>query len=359
VPLRWSNGAQNRQRDRWGARAANDDLIWYVARVGTFTVLSADELSALAAEFSLGTVQSSRTIEAGTINSNFALETERGRFFLRVNEGKSEEDVAWEARLVGALADAGVATPKPIAARDGRLYAAVPGAATKFASAFPWRPGTHLHAGDVTPHHAHDFGRALATLHVAGLALPEAWRRTSIYDSAHLAKRFERIERERDPQLEHAQRVLRDELAVIASAAPVREAASHGIIHGDLFRDNVLWDGERISAILDFEQASGGSLAYDIAVCINDWCWDEREQSPRTDLAAALLRGYAEVRTLTQGDRAALPIELRASAMRFTITRITDVYLAMVDNPMKDFRAFLTRVETWRGPALQVLTSML
>lgn len=327
--------------------------------MGTFTVLSDDELSALASEFSLGTVQSSRTIEAGTINSNFALETERGRFFLRVNEGKSEDDVAWEARLVGALADAGVATPKPVAARDGRLYAAVPGAPTKFASAFPWRPGAHLHGGDVTPLHAEHFGRALATLHVAGLALPTAWRRTSIYDHGHLVKRFERIEREDDAELAHAQRVLRDELLVIAAAKPIREAATQGIIHGDLFRDNVLWDGDRISAILDFEQASGGSLPYDIAVCINDWCWDERAGAPRTDLAAMLLRGYTEVRPLTDGDRAAIPIEVRASAMRFTITRITDVYLAKVANPLKDFRAFLTRVETWRGPALQVLRSML
>lgn len=327
--------------------------------MGTFTVLSADELNALAAEFSLGPIRASRAIEAGTINSNFAVETERGRFFVRVNEGKSEDDVAWEARLVGALADAGVATPKPIAARDGRLYCAVPGAPAKFASAFPWRPGAHLHAHDVTPSHAEHFGRALATLHVAGLALPDAWRRSSIYDHAHLVKRFERIERESDDELVHAQRILRDELLVIGAAAPVRQAATHGIIHGDLFRDNVLWDGDRISAILDFEQASGGSLVYDIAVCINDWCWDERAGDPRMDLAAYLLRGYTAVRPLTDADRAAFPIEVRASAMRFTITRITDVYLAKVANPLKDFRAFLTRVETWRSPALQALRSML
>jgi homoserine kinase type II len=118
----------------------------------------------------------------------------------------------------------------------------------------------------------------------------------------------------------------------------------------------VLWDAGRLVAILDFEQASGGSLAYDLAVCVNDWCWTG---APRLDLAAALLAGYQRVRALPAEDRAALGIELRAAAARFTITRITDVYLARVDNPEKDFRAFLARCDAWRGPSLGQLTSLL
>ncbi len=330
--------------------------------MGTFTVLDAAQLQAVATDFALGTVKSSRAIAAGTINSNFLLDTARGRFFMRVNEGKSETDVAWEARLVGALADRGVITPKPIAARDGRAYAAIAIGAdggeqtTKWASAFAWRPGNHLDAESVTPHHARAFGRALAQLHFAGLELPSEWRRTSIYDHAHLVDRFARIERERDPQLAAAQDTLRAELAFAEASAPIRAAATHGLIHGDLFRDNVLWDGDQISAILDFEQASGGSLAYDLAVCINDWCWSERDRAPRLGLVTELLAGYSAVRPLTDTDRAALPIELRASATRFTITRITDVYLANVPNPAKDFRAFLARADHWRSQSPRALT---
>src|SRR5262245_64287269 len=108
------------------------------------------------------------------------------------------------------------------------------------------------------------------------------------------------------------------------------------MIHGDLFRDNVMWEGGEVVAILDFEQASGGSLAYDLAVCINDWCWTD---APRIELAAALLEGYRAVRPLPPPDRAALPIEVRFAAARFTITRVTDVYLARMKNPEKDFRA--------------------
>lgn len=324
--------------------------------MGTFTRLEQGDLTQLADAFGLGAVRDAHSIAAGTINSNFELATECGAFFVRVNEGKAEVDVAWEARLVAALAEKGVVTPPPLRALDGRAYAQLPGAITKWVSVFPWRDGRHLAASEVTPAIAGTFGEALARLHVAGLALPEAWRRGSIYDHAHLLARFDRFLRSDDRALGPAISILREELADASNAAPDRRRATHGIIHGDLFRDNVLWAGDQISAILDFEQASGGSLAYDLAVCINDWCWDF---APRIDVAAALVAGYQRVRQLTDADRTALPIEIRAAAARFTITRITDVYLARVTNPEKDFRAFLARCEAWRGPALGQLTAAL
>jgi homoserine kinase type II len=318
--------------------------------VGTFTALGHAELAEVANAFSLGALHSFKTIAAGTINSNFELQTDHGRFFARVNEGKSEADVAWEAQLVTALAAAGVTTPPPLVARTGQAYAPLLG---KWVSVFPWRGGRHLAPDEVTPAIATTFGGALAKLHLAGLAQPASWRRTSIYDHAHLVGRFERIAREQDAAL--PVNILREELTLAGDVAEIRRAATHGIIHGDLFRDNVLWEGDQISAILDFEQASGGSLAYDLAVCVNDWCWTQN--APRLDLATALLEGYQSVRPLTIPDRQALPYEIRAAATRFTITRITDVYLAKVQNPEKDFRAFLARVEAWRGPSLGQLTS--
>jgi homoserine kinase type II len=325
--------------------------------VGVFTALGAAELVELAEQFDLGAVREFRAIAAGTINSNFELIADRGRYFVRVNEGKAEADVAWEARLVTALAAAGVVTPPPLVARSGLPYAPIAPeqGGRKWASVFPWRAGVHVAADEVTPARARAFGAALAELHVAGLALPTAWRRGSIYDHDHLEMRLSRCERVDDKALTRAIALLREELAIAKSAAPLRRAATHGIIHGDLFRDNVLWDGDRISAILDFEQASGGSLAYDLAVCINDWCWTD---APRVELAAALVAGYRAVRPLTAADLAALPIEVRAAAARFTLTRITDVYLARVDNPEKDFRAFLARCDAWRGPALGQLTAV-
>ena len=325
-----------------------------------FTVLGEPEMVALADAFGLGVVRDFHPIAAGTINSNFEIRTERGAFFVRVNEGKAEVDVAWEARLVAALAAAGVATPAPMIATDGRPYAPMSGAIGKWVSVFPWRAGVHLAPHEVTEVHAARLGAALARLHVAGLELPAGWRRGSIYDHDHLVARYDRIATASDPQLAHAIRLLGEELAIVTDAAALRRRATTGMIHGDLFRDNVLWDtSPEVTALLDFEQASGGSLAYDLAVCINDWCWDPSAAAPSAALARALFAGYQAVRPLPAGDREALGIEIRAAAARFTITRITDVYLARVPNPEKDFRAFLARVEAWRGPALGQLTSAL
>ena len=327
--------------------------------MGVFTALDDPELATLAAAFGLGAVGGCRPIAAGTINSNFEVTTASGAYFVRINEGKAELDVAWEARLVAALADAGVATPAPLVAADGRPYAPLGSALHKWVSVFPWRAGGHLDADEVTDHHAAQLGAALARLHVAGLALPPAWRRGSIYDHDHLVSRYDRLALISDPQLAHAIAILGEELATITDGGALRRRATHGMIHGDLFRDNVLWANASVAAILDFEQASGGSLAYDLAVCINDWCWDPCTAAPRCALASALLAGYENIRPLPDGDRLALPLEVRAAAARFTITRITDVYLARVRNPEKDFRAFLARVEAWRGPALGQLTSAL
>jgi homoserine kinase type II len=320
-----------------------------------FTRLAEVELIDIAGAFGLGRVVAHRPVSAGTINSNFDVETEQGRYFVRVNEGKAEADVAWEARLVRALAEAGVATVPPVLAGDGRPYAPLAGT-RKWVSVFPWRGGRHREASEIDEACAREVGATLARFHTAALALPAAWRRGSIYDSEHLSVRYERIAKQVDPALAGAIEVLGEELAMIAAEAPRRRRAAYGMIHGDLFRDNVLWEGGEVTAILDFEQASGGSLAYDLAVAVNDWCWDG---VPRLELAAALVAGYDGVRKLSLADRDALPIEVRAAAARFTITRITDVYLARVHNPEKDFRAFLARCHAWRGPALGQLTSLL
>ncbi len=324
--------------------------------MGVFTQLGSAELGEMAAAFELGAVQRFAAITAGTINTNFELVTDRGRYFARVNEGKAEADVAWEARLVAALAAGGVVTPPPMIARDGRPYAPLANAHSKWVSVFPWRAGKHLAPAEVTPERAAQLGAALAQLHLVGLELPVAWWRGSIYDHDHLVHRYEHFSCQSDPALTKASAILGDELAAGSEARPMRRRATQGIIHGDLFRDNVLWEAGEVTAILDFEQASGGSLAYDLAVCINDWCWTG---APDFALVRALLDGYQRVRPLPATDREALPIEVRAAATRFTITRITDVYLARVSNPEKDFRAFLARVEAWRGPALGQLSSVL
>ncbi len=170
-------------------------------------------------------------------------------------------------------------------------------------------------------------------------------RRASIYDDARLRSRFDGFRDRPDAALADAVAVLGDELRWLDDQAAIRSAAARGLIHGDLFRDNVLFDGARLVGVLDFEQASGGSFVYDLAVCINDWAWAD---GPRRQTARALVAGYDGVRALPPADRAALPVEVRAAAARFTITRITDVHLPGICNPDKNFRDFLARVIHWR-----------
>jgi homoserine kinase type II len=220
----------------------------------------------------------------------------------------------------------------------------------RFVSAFTWVDGGHRAPHQVTPDDARAVGAALAKLHEAGndFAGP---RRAGIYTWPHIRARYGGFRGSGDPALARAVEILADEFEWLdaRAQADARAAARTGVIHGDLFRDNVLWDDRGLRAILDFEQASAGSLVYDLAVALNDWAWDA---GPRADVARALVAGYAAVRPLDAAERIALPIEVRAAAVRFTVTRITDVFLARVMNPEKDFRAYLARVEKWRAGAL-------
>jgi homoserine kinase type II len=137
----------------------------------------------------------------------------------------------------------------------------------------------------------------------------------------------------------------RDELAWLSARAAERAAAPRGVIHGDLFRDNVLFDGEDLVALLDFEQASTGSLVYDVAVCVNAWCYGDAFDAA---LVRAMCGGYAG-RAMSRAEARALMIELRAAAMRFMVTRITDVHLPGVELAGKGFDRFQARLESWRA----------
>jgi homoserine kinase type II len=310
--------------------------------MGTFTVLDDADVAAIAAAFALGPVTAWSPIAAGTINSNFAVTAGGARWFVRVNEGKARADVAWEAALCQHLArGAPVAVPR--ATEDGAAFAVHRGL---LVSVFGWLPGAHRAAGEVTVADARALGAALAQLHIAGADFPGE-RRAGIYTPAQISARFAGIcahPAAADPALADALVTLRDELAALAEVADVRAAAPHGFIHGDLFRDNVLFVDGAIAAVLDFEQASWGSRAYDLAVAINDWAWDG---AVRADLARALVAGYDRISPIAPL-RQALPIEVRGAAARFTVTRITDVYLPGIANPDKDFRAYLDRLHAWR-----------
>lgn len=327
--------------------------------MAVFTHLDDDDLRAVATAFDLGAVRACEPIDAGTINSNFALHTDRGRFALRVNEGKSLADVRYEAELVGALADAGLPVPRPRSIASGEPLLVH---RDRLISVFPWIEGVHISSPDIGPAHARALGRELARMHLIGLPLARRFARTSRYEPARIADTARALFGHEDRALADALAAVRDELAWLEAHTEVRAAATVGVVHNDLFPENVFFADARpdapIVALIDFEQASIGSLAFDLAVCINAWCADDIEPDPAhagdqpvidPERVRALVAGYESLRPLPAADARALQVELRASAMRFTVTRITDVYLPGLDKPHKDFRHFLRRLERWRA----------
>jgi homoserine kinase type II len=330
--------------------------------MGSFRSLSADDVRGILRAFGAPAYRSHRPIAVGTINTNVAVETDDGPRFLRINEGKSEDDVAREAAIVAHAATRGVPTPPPARAPDGRSFVrwvmpGVPaGEPPAIVSLFPWLPGRTLVRAEVTPTHARQVGAALARLHLASDGFDD-----------RSPGRYEPDEIDRRLALVTAAASARTELApAVAILTPELAALHHerhaelplGLIHGDLFIDNTLFDAPagppaavgnaQLTALLDFEQASWGRFAYDVAVTLLAFAFGRDDF--RADVVRALLDGYAAVRSPTAQERAAFGSELRFAACRFAVTRMTDVHLKRGEGtpPGKDYNRYLARLESVR-----------
>jgi homoserine kinase type II len=307
------------------------------------TLSAADVGEILDAYEALGasSYRSHRPIAVGTINTNVRVETTAGTVFLRINEGKTLDDVEREAAIVAHAAARGVPTPAPIVARDGRALADWRG---QLASVFPWVPGRTLSRGEVTPAHAALVGRALAALHLASDGYGD--HRPGRYEPDEIRGRVERVAALGRAELDGPAAVLALALGDLESARAARLPT--GIIHGDLFIDNVLYDeadgAPRLEALLDFEQASWGRLVYDLAVTTLAFAYGRDDFRP--DVTRALLEAYAAARPPSDDERRAFGDELRFAACRFATTRITDVHLKRdAGAPRgKDFRRYLARL---------------
>jgi homoserine kinase type II len=281
------------------------------------TVPSDVELDALLQAYDLGEKRSATGIEAGTVNTSYALEMSRGRYFLRIYEEQPRAGAEAAARLLQHLAACGVPTPAPVEARDGSMVQLICG---KPAAIFPWVAGDMLCLKAVTPAAAHEVGAALARIHLAGPAEPAA---TSLgagrFGADELVARCDRILKLTDADVRTQAEPLRD--AVILVDRRRKGDLPRGLVHGDLFRDNVLWHDGKLAAILDFESAHRGPFAYDLAVLVLSWSFRDTFDM---DVARALVAGYRSVRELEESEREALYVEAVFGALRFTITRITD-----------------------------------
>lgn len=298
-----------------------------------YTSLDLDELTRFIHHVVDEKVLSYRGIEAGSVNSNFAVKLASRELFLRLYEEQEFDGASREAQLVATLAQRGVLTPAPLAAPDGGLVGVL---SSKPAALFPWRPGTSSCQAALTPARAEAVGRALGQVHRAGRGLT-LW--PSRFGEPQLEARLVRIAEDEGFGAEAPR--LRSVLAEIGASRD--RSLPRGLVHGDLFRDNVLWEGDRVTALLDFESASEGVLAYDLAVTMLAFCYGDDLELP---LLRALVRGYEAERSLEPKEREGLFAEARMAALRFTITRITDYAMRSEGagpRVLKDWRRFQAR----------------
>lgn len=312
--------------------------------MGTFRTLSSVDVAAILRGFAVGNYEGHTAITAGTINTNASVRAGGRRYFLRVNEGKARADVEQETGIVVHAAARGVPTPVPLRARDGApflLWSDV------YVSLFPWIDGQVLHRGVLAPEHAREAGRALGGLHLAGVDCAD--HRAGRYEPDEIQRRFDGIAA--GPAADSVVQEAVAELAPELTRLRVERANNLplGLIHGDLFIDNVLYAADgRLVALLDFEQASWGRLSYDVAVSLLAFGFGQDDFRPRH--TRDFIEGYLEVRSPTPAERSAFGAELRFASCRFAVTRITDVYLRRADGAPggKDFRRYLLRLRRVR-----------
>jgi homoserine kinase type II len=287
--------------------------------MAVFTPVSLDDLTQWITQFSLGKPLAIKGISSGIENSNFFITTETGEYVLTIFEQLTFEQLPFYLQLMRHLAERDVLVPAPIANKKGEILHALHG---KPASIVTKLEGTSQMAPK--PVHCAAVGTMLARMHLAAEDFPirqpnlrglDWWRATTPVVLPYLP--------------EDAQHLLRTELheqetfAASATYAKLR----HGPIHADLFRNNVMFDGERLTGFFDFYFAGCDTWLFDVAVTVNDWCIDLESGALDMPRVRAMLDAYHAVRPFTAAEQIAWRPMLRAGALRFWLSRLYDFYL--------------------------------
>lgn len=283
--------------------------------MAVYTEVTDEDLRSFVAEYDIGAVVGCKGIAEGVENSNYLLQTTQGSYILTLYEKRVDpRDLPFFIGLMEHLARQGLRCPTPLAGRDGealRHLCGRPAAIVSFLRGlWPRR---------ITAPHCAALGRAMAELHLKGQGFagnrpnslgPSAWRPL-----------FEQSAGRADEVKPGLAGFLRRELNRVESEWP--KSLPSGIIHADLFPDNVFFDGDEVSGLIDFYFACTDFLAYDVAICLNAWCF-EPDGSFNITKAHLLLWNYQQVRPLSPAEFQALPVLARGSAMRFLLTRLYD-----------------------------------
>jgi homoserine kinase type II len=310
--------------------------------MAVYTEVTDSDLQGFLSAYDLAPVTAFKGIAEGVENTNYLLQTERGGYFLTLYEKRvARDDLPFFLACLKHLAAKGVACPQPVADREGRILQELCGRPAALMTLLPGlspkRPNA-VQCGEA--------GSALARLHLAGADFNE--RRANSMSLAAWRALTAGTASQADSVSPGLGSLIAAELAYIEAGWPAGLPA--GLIHADLFPDNVLFSGERITGLIDFYFACTDLYAYDVTVCLNSWCF-EPDGAYNLSKGRALLSCYQSLRPLTPGERAALPLLARASALRFLLTRLYD-WLNRDPNALvraKDPLEFLGRLRFHQG----------
>jgi homoserine kinase type II len=288
--------------------------------MSVFTTVTAEQLSTWLRNYSIGPLLDLQGIVSGIENTNYFVTTTHGRFVLTLFEKLKPQELPFYLDLMAHLSSHGIPCPKPIADLRNSLLGELNGKPATIVTCLEGRP-----IMDPSPEHCARVGEVLAEMHMAGQTY------TGHLDNLRGPKWWGGVAPEIYPFLgrENAD-LLRSEIRF--QAAHRHDQLPRGVIHADLFRDNVLFHDSlphhdpRVGGFIDFYFACSDVLVYDVAISVNDWCMNPDCTLDRAR-STSLLEAYQDVRPFTDAEREAWPVMLRAGALRFWVSRLYDFHL--------------------------------
>ena len=283
--------------------------------MAVYTDVSAEDLGRFLADYDLGELLSYKGIAEGVENSNFLVHTGTGHYILTLYEKRvAAGDVPFFLALMEHLHSRGITCPQPVKDRNGTTLGTLCG---RPAAIVTFLDGMWMRRPDAD--HCSAVGEALARMHLAGADF--AGRRRNALSVTDWRPLFEQAA-ERADGVQHGMRAaIETELDQLEKVWP--HDLPQGVIHADLFPDNVFFLGDRLSGLIDFYFACTDTLAFDVAICLNAWCF-EPDHSYNVTKGRNLLTSYVKSRPLSDAERDALPLLARGAAMRFLLTRLVD-----------------------------------
>lgn len=315
--------------------------------MAVYTRISQADLENLISNYNIGKVEKFSPIESGIENSNYFLFTESKRFVLTIYEKRVNiSELPFFLKLMNHLAMKGFSCPVAIADKNGKTLSQIKG---KSCAIISFLEGGE--AGNITKENIHEVGAGLARMHIAGSDFP--MQRKNDFSIDGWKKIFASVQNRADELTKGLTEEINDNINYISTHWPL--SLPSGIIHADFFPDNVFFKNNKLVGVIDFYFACNDYFMYDLAICLNSWCFEKNGEF-NTEKAKALFSGYNSVRKISEEEFTALPILARGASIRFLLTRLYD-WLNRIDGALvntKDPMEYLNKLRFYSKEGIKV-----